>query len=903
MIVLSIVLLLQIAAVLNIMAETKPDFIAKKTLAKSRLELSRRSQSGSFYDVVGRKSAAYGYEHRGMEAWVYPLKLVDDFRINFRVEGYNLGFTGSDLLTQIDVRPEATTFTYSHAAFTVRQIVYAPVDEQGLIILLDIKTTLPMTVEVSFRSKLALSWPGNLMTGTAGFDEKNKYYLIGEEMQKYYAIVGSPTARDVSLMPYQEEPQDVPVRYQVQVSPETAGQNFIPIVIAGSTDGRKKAEENYNKLLANALPLYEKNVAYYEHLLENTTQVTTPDDRLNTAFAWAKIGVDKGMAVNPFLGTGLLAGFRTSGESERPGFAWFFGRDAMWTALAINSYGDYTATKTALGFLKQFQRADGKIPHEISQSASLVDWWKGYPYAWAATDATPLYVIVNADYFRQTGDLEFLRQNWDSIQKAYRYQETTDTDNNGLIENTKFGHGWVEGGALYPPHEEIYLQGVWIEASRNLSEMAVAMNDQVLAATARANAEKTRRAMEQTYWLEDRGFYAFATKKAFVKTPANELPKADQGPNRERRQARMDELANATLIDENTVLPAVPLWWRVMNNQERAQKQIDHLGSASIATDWGARILANDSRLYDPLSYHNGSVWPLFTGWQSLAAYNYGRPHIGNQALMATALLTYANALGYVTELISGDFNAPFGRSSHHQVWSEAMVITPLIRGMLGIEITDGGKTVRFAPQLPANWNDLQVRGVRAGNTLLDFTLKRGDGKLMISIARRSANAGADDSTPIKLIIAPAFPLDAKIKSVTAHGKPIDFKPKTVGDVQQTEISFDLKETPAEFLFTGEDGTDVYLIPQLLIAGAESNGLRIIKSEARENALNLVLEGLGERDYELNVRSPHQFQAVEGVQIKQTAACNAQLLVSFKGSLGKYQKREILIPYQSHLKF
>ncbi len=892
--VLFVVLLIQLAAAFNIMAQTKPDFIAKKALPKSRLELSRRSQNGSFYDVVGRKSAAYGYEHRGMEAWVYPMKLVDDFQINFRVEGYNLGFRGSDLLTQVDVRPEATTFTYSHAAFTVKQIVYAPVDEQGLIMLLDISTTLPMTVEVSFRPKLALSWPGNLMTGSIGFDEKNKYYFIGEEMQKYYGIVGSPTARDVSLMPYQEEPQDVPARYQIQISPETARQNFIPIVIAGSTDGRKKAEDNYNKLLANALPLYENNVAYYENLLENTTEVTTPDDRLNTAFAWAKIGVDKGMATNPFLGTGLLAGFRTSGDSERPGFAWFFGRDAMWTALAINSYGDYAATKTALGFLKQFQRADGKIPHEISQSASLVDWWKGYPYAWASTDATPLYVIVNADYFRQTGDLDFLRQNWDSIQKAYRYEEATDTDNNGLIENTKFGHGWIEGGALYPPHEEVYLQGVWIEASRNLVEMAEAMNDQALAEKARANAEKTRQAMERTYWLEDKGFYAYATKKPFVKLPTNEPPKADPGPNRERRQARMDELANAAMIDEETVLPAVPLWWRTMAD-DRAQKQIDHLGSAKIATDWGARILANDSRLYDPLSYHNGSVWPLFTGWQSLAAYNYGRSHVGNQALMATALLTYANALGYVTELISGDFNAPFGRSSHHQVWSEAMVITPVMRGMLGIEITDGGKTVRFAPQLPANWNDLQVRGVRAGNTLLDFTLKRANGKLTILAARR----GAVDPNPIKLILAPAFPLDAKIRSVTVGGKPIDFKFKAIGDVQQPEITFDVNAPQTEVIFVGEDGTDVYLIPQTLVAGAESSGLRIIRSQARENGLSLVLEGLGGRDYQLSFRSPRQFQTVEGVQIKQVNNDNSQLIVSFKGSPESYEKREILIPYQA----
>jgi glycogen debranching enzyme len=76
----------------------------------------------------------------------------------------------------------------------------------------------------------------------------------------------------------------------------------------------------------------------------------------------------------------------------------------------------------------------------------------------------------------------------------------------------------------------------------------------------------------------------------------------------------------------------------------------------------GSRILSNHSALYDPLSYHYGSVWPLFTGWSAVAAYRYGRPHAGHTALMSNALLR-PGALGYVTELISGDY-AAFGRSS-----------------------------------------------------------------------------------------------------------------------------------------------------------------------------------------------------------------------------------------------
>ncbi len=870
---------------LNIMAQTDQQFIVKKPLPKSRLELARRTQNGSFYDVIGRKSAAFGYEHRNMEAWVYPLKVLDDFALEFQIEGYNVPFRASDLLTNIEVRPEATVFTYSHAAFTIKQIIYAPVDEQGVISLLDINTKLPMTIGVSFRPKLRLMWAAGLMTPFIGQDEKEKYYVIGEESKKFFGIVGSPGAKDVSLMPYQEEPKDIPAKYTLQISPAEAGKNFVPIVIAASTDGQGKAVENYKKLLRDAIPLYEKNVQYYESFLDRTASVVTPDERLNTAFAWAKIGVEKGVTTNPFLGTGLVAGFRTSGDSERPGFAWYFGRDALWTSFATTSEGDFQTTKTAIDFLKKFQRDDGKIPHEISQSAAQLDWWKGYPYPWNSADATPLFVIANADYFRASGDIEFLKANWNSIQKAYRFTEATDTDGNNLIENTKFGHGWVEGGALYPPHEEIYMQGVWVEASLNLAEMAEALGDKSLAARARQNAEKTRAAMEKTYWLENKGFYAYATQ-----IPPKEPIKADPGPNRERRQARLNELQKAKLYDEETVLPAVPMWWRVMKTDERAQKQIDRLGSAKISTDWGARILANDSQLYDPLSYHYGSVWGLFTGWQSVAAYNYGRPQIGYQALMANSLLTYTNALGYVTELLSGDFNAPFGRSSHHQVWSEAMVISPVMRGMLGIEISNGGKTLKFAPQIPAYWNNLEAQNIRAGNSLLDIKLKRTNGKMMISVSKKSGSIS-------NIVIAPAFPLDAVVKNVSANSKNLTFEMKPGGDIQLAEVKLNLTNSPAEILFDYTEGSDVYLVPPSLVAGAESVGLRIVKSQARKDGLFLVLEGRSGRDYDLRVKSPQNFKEVKGVKITADSENERLLQISFTGEGDNYVKREILLPF------
>ncbi|HJQ67508.1 MAG TPA: GH116 family glycosyl hydrolase [Blastocatellia bacterium] len=859
----------------------------KFALKKSGLELERHTRFGAFFDVVGRRSAVFGYENRSLEAWVYPLKTLDDFNLSFNLQGYPLDIRGPEVTVGITVRPEATIFTYSHAAFTVRQIVFAPVEEPGIIMLLDVDSVLPLTVTGSFRPKLRLMWPAGLMTAYLGWDEKARVYTAGEETGRFVGMIGSPLARDVSLMPYQEEPRDVPVRFVIEAAPEAVKSHFIPIVIAGGVEGRDKAKATYDKLLGSAQSLYEKNVAYYERLASATASIDTPDERLDTAFDWAKVGIEKGIATNPYLGTGLLAGFRTSGESERPGFAWYFGRDALWTALAITSYGDFASTRKALDFLMKYQREDGKIPHEISQSAALIPWFKDYPYPWASADATPLYVIAHADYWRASGDADFIKKNWDSIVKAYRFSAATDTDRNGLIENTGVGHGWVEGGALYPPHEEIYLQGAWIEAARAVAELGDLMNDRKIAAEARASAERTRSAVEQTYWLPGKGFYAFATNR-----PQTTPRLAEPGPNRERRQSRMDALGRSRLIDEDTVLPAVPLWWRLLDD-ERAQSEIDHIGSGAIATDWGSRIISSRSQLYDPLSYHYGSVWPLFTGWAAMGAYRYGRPHVGYQALMANVLLTYDGALGYVTELLSGDLNAAFGRSSHHQVWSEAMVVTPALRGLFGIEMSAGGRALSFAPQLPANWDRVAVRNVAARDARYDLSLERTAGRESIKIVRRGP---ANSTAVMRMTVAPAFPLDARIDRVVVNGRAAQFRIVRLGDVQRAEVIVEAATDMTQVDYFYDEGTEVYIEPQALVPGASNQGLRILRSRADQNALRLTVEGLGGRAYQLRVRSPRRLGEASGVRKVEAGGRDDELLVSFDGPADSYVRRDLSIP-------
>ncbi|HEY0172498.1 MAG TPA: hypothetical protein VGB98_15860, partial [Pyrinomonadaceae bacterium] len=98
--------------------QAAPVLVPKFQLPQSGLRLERRTRPGAFLDVLGRRSAVFGYEHRQLEAWAYPVQILDQFELSFRLEGYPLEFRGSDVAASIDVRPESTTVTYSHAAFT-----------------------------------------------------------------------------------------------------------------------------------------------------------------------------------------------------------------------------------------------------------------------------------------------------------------------------------------------------------------------------------------------------------------------------------------------------------------------------------------------------------------------------------------------------------------------------------------------------------------------------------------------------------------------------------------------------------------------------------------------------------------------------------------------------------------
>src|SRR6266481_3405256 len=432
-----------------------------------RLELSRAVRPWEFLPITGTRAALLGNESGRMEAWVYPLKIFRDFHLRFHTEGRVL--MAEALARTVTVRPESASILYAGDTFTVRETFFVPVREQGALVILDVQTEQPLEIEAVFHRDFQLEWPAALGATYLDWAAAQHAFYFGEEMRKFSALVGSPTAAEphAEFQTNYSESQESSFR----LGPTAKGKERKLIVIAGSLEGRAGVEKTYQHLTASYTDLLRESAEYYRDYLEKTVSLELPDAQIQQAYDWSRVSVLQGMVNNPYLGSGLVAGYRTSGESQRPGFAWFFGRDSFWTSLALNAAGDFPNSRTALDFISKFQRDDGKIPHEVSQGANFVNWFKDYPYPYASADATPLYLIAMNDYVSQSGDTAFAREKWESLRKAYDFLRSTN-DEHGFPKNVGVGHGWVEGGPLLPVKTELYQTSLGIEALRALSDLA-----------------------------------------------------------------------------------------------------------------------------------------------------------------------------------------------------------------------------------------------------------------------------------------------------------------------------------------------------------------------------------------------------------------------------------------------
>ena len=817
-------------------AQAQEEFLplSRFDLPQDPLTITKSVNPNEPFTVAGERGAIFGQQDGSCEIWAFPVKILEHLQITARVDDYKVPIRLNAHAAAIEVSPDHTTIVYSHPAITVKQHMFAPRansnESATAIVIFDIQSVRPAILTFQFEPSLTPQWPApEFGRPTASWIKigNGGGYLLETASEQLSGIVAMPRTVAAILPPIQERPEAYPLELTLHYDPEQDKDLIFPLLAmvsynqSGTPEATaKRLAQGISVLNKQTAEIYAKTHEYYSHFFDDKLTIDSPDSAFNQAFRWAELAIDQSQVL---LGseTGLVAGWYSSGASARPGYGWFFGRDALWSIFAIDAYGDFALTRNALEFLIRRQRQDGKIMHEYSQTAGLVDWEKT-PYWYAAADSTPLFVMAMADYLRTSGDVDFVRRHWDSVKLAYEFTRMHDADHDGVYDNST-GTGWVESWKPRMPDQEIYLAALDQQSSEAMADLAKVIKDEGLNARALAQATVIRERLND--YRQPDGFYAFSKN------------------------------VDGSFDSTATIFPSVA-WWTGHLVLPNADSMLTRWASHEFSSDWGLRSLSDQSPLFDPLSYHQGTVWPLFTGWVALAEYRAGHPLSGYQQLMSSLNLTWAHDPGGITELLSGKFNAPLGRSSSRQTWSSAMIISVILRGMFGLETDVSNHFLRVTPALPSTWDWVDLRHVPFGNGQIDLSLRRFRGELRITSA-----SGKDQ-------------LWCLSTSIWASGKCNQTdasKQVTTLQLEPVEVEFEIR------------------IPA---AGSQTQQMKVLQERYSKNQLVLELEAPGGSQCTAFLRINKAGK--RNLQVTGGNLTGSRLHIAFPPGAG-YQKQEVLI--------
>lgn len=650
---------------------------------------SKPAQYTKYIESTGSRAALLGREDGTFEAWLFPIKLVRDFRLSVYIDNALEPTPLADFAERVEFTPARTTIVHAHAAFTIRQTWFAAVEEQVAAVVLEVETSRPLRLRASFTPEMKPMWPASFGGQSSYFDAEAKVFTFGEGLRRFRPVMGSP----MFVRSSEQIGHQLPDR-TVLLEMEIARAGEVPIVFAPSRDAYAKALPRLPQLMAEA-------ERHYERLLRESARLRTPDARLNGAYRHALLALDKGWVCNEGVGCGLVAGWAPSGLSERPGFGWYFGGDAFFNSWALLDAGQFTRVRDILKFLRDKQREDGRIPHEWTQSAALLDWSK-YPYGYYHADTTPLYLFSLWRYVQRSGDRTFLEESWPSVRKAYQACLSY-ADPDGLLSNRRGGAAAVETGALSGKvDKDIYLQGVWLAALDALARLAAVKGEAELEKEAAGRLTKAREAL--TGW-----FQAGRGNLAFAQLTGGERYGALSG-------WQSFALAHGGLPEA------------------AARTAARTLSLPVLSTPWGTRLFATDSPNYDALSYNDGSVWPFVTGFAIQAQFRHGEAAGGLSHLLGLASATGLQGHGFMPEYLSGDRFQALPRSVPHQLFSSSPIVEGALSGLLGLDGDALAGTVRVAPRVPADWPEVEFAGYRVGGSVVSGTVRRSPGNLSIEV-------------------------------------------------------------------------------------------------------------------------------------------------------------------------
>jgi glycogen debranching enzyme len=546
------------------------------------------------------------------------------------------------------------------------------------------------------------------------YDEERRQFLIEDD--------GNDPLKTQIILSEQGEVGDSAVRYAIALEPRERWQLHVDIfpLPEGELVAPRFAERRFGEEVGRV----RDSLAAW--------QLRVPQLRAS----WADLERSFGQAVSDLASLRMRSDGSTSGIGRLPGAGvpWFmtvFGRDTIITCLQTLLFGPELA-RTALEVLAELQATEddatidaepGKIVHEVRRGKCARTY---FPRYYGTIDATPLYIILLSEVFRWTDDVALVRNFKEPALRALKWiDEWGDHDGDGFVdyiqraENGPSNQSWKDSGDSQRFHDgslaevpiaPCEVQGYVYDAKLRIAELAREVwRDRDLAARVEQEAQELQQRFDDAFWVDDRGgFYALAV---------------------DRDNRKVDSLCSNI----------GHLLWSGIVPPHRVDAVVDQVMGDELWSGWGVRSMSTGDAAYNPLSYHNGTIWPHDNSLIAAGLARYARWPEAQRIVQR--MLAAAEHFDYqLPEVFAGmrrsetPFPIGYPTAARPQAWAAGAPVL-LLQVLLGLEPDRRRHALHtLAPaELPSWAGSIRLSGIRAFGRLWDARLE--DGRVRVDEA------------------------------------------------------------------------------------------------------------------------------------------------------------------------